>query len=356
MASQSLPRTTRALVIRKNPPYHDAIVAEQPVPPLKDGEVLVKISAAGFNRREYWIRKGLYPRIAFESTFGADGAGTVVSSSDKNDSLLGQRVFLTPMRGWESSTIGPESTFGTLGSSTHPPIGTFSEYVVVERKEVVPTPAHLTDEQAAAWPLAGLTAWRAMHLGGVKPGSTVLITGIGGGVALIALQFCAAMGANVYVTSSSPTKLSSAQELGARGGVLYTDGKWVQGLRERLGKDGIETGVNVVIDGAGNEILQTVSPVLAIGGRIVCYGMTANPTITLTMREVMRNQQVIGTSMGSRADMLAATKFIAEKKIVPVVAAVLPGLESAEKGFEMLDKGSQFGNIVIRVDGVTSKL
>ncbi|KAJ7049362.1 chaperonin 10-like protein [Mycena amicta] len=304
-----LPRTTRALVIRKNAAgtLHDAVVVEQTIPELKKGEVLVKMGAAALNHRELWIRKGQYPRIAFGSTFGADGAGTVVSAADAKDPLLGERVFLTPMRGWESSQVGPGPNYGILGSSTSPAIGTFSEYVVVARDEVIKTPAHLTDEQAAAWPLAGLTAWRCIHLPRwYTSGSTVLITGIGGGVALFALQICVALG---------PT---------------------------------------------GNEIMQSVSSVLAVGARVVCYGMTANPTITLTMKEVVRNQQLIGTAMGSRADLLAATKFLAEKKIVPVVAAVLPGLDAAEEGFAMMQKGSQFGKIVVQIhpdgDGAKARL
>ncbi|KAJ7049220.1 hypothetical protein C8F01DRAFT_1185013 [Mycena amicta] len=348
-----LPRTTRALVIRKNAAgtLHDAVVVEQTIPELKKGEVLVKMGAAALNHRELWIRKGQYPRIAFGSTFGADGAGTVVSAADAKDPLLGERVFLTPMRGWESSQVGPGPNYGILGSSTSPAIGTFSEYVVVARDEVIKTPAHLTDEQAAAWPLAGLTAWRSIYLAGITSGSTVLITGIGGGVALFALQICVALGAHVYVTSSSPSKIHRAvDELGARGGCPR------DGLLNL--KDG--SGVNAVIDGAGNEIMQSVSSVLAVGARVVCYGMTANPTITLTMKEVVRNQQLIGTAMGSRADLLAATKFLAEKKIVPVVAAVLPGLDAAEEGFAMMQKGSQFGKIVVQIhpdgDGAKARL
>ncbi|KAJ7706487.1 chaperonin 10-like protein [Mycena metata] len=225
----SLPRTTKALVLEKltraRPPLlYDAAVREQSIPTLEPGQVLVKIGAVSFNRRDFWMRRGLYPRIVDGSTFGSDGAGTVIAAADPADPLLAQRVFLTPMRGLESDPTGPESEFGILGGGSVPPIGTFAEYVVVPRIEVIPTPTHLTDEQIAAWPLGGLTAWRAIALAQISRGDIVLITGIGGGVAILALQICVAMGALVYVTSGNQQKIDKAVALGAKGGLLYTQG------------------------------------------------------------------------------------------------------------------------------------
>ncbi|KAJ7205489.1 hypothetical protein GGX14DRAFT_500617 [Mycena pura] len=365
--SFKLPQTTRALVLRKapadrSPPYHDIAIQEQPIPALQTGQVLVKIAAAAFNHRELWIRKGQYPRIAFGRALGADGAGTVVAAADAADPLVDQRVFLTPMRGWESSPDGPESDFGILGGAAFPPLGTFAEYVVVDRREVIATPAHLTDEQAAAWPLAGVTAWRAITLAQISKGAraSVLITGVGGGVALQALQLCCAMGADVYVTSGSQAKIDRAVALGARGGVLYSDADWPTALAALLAQHKCAH-LDAVIDSGGAEILRKTSGVLKQGGRVVCYGMTAAPAVSMSMREVMRNQQLIGTTMGSRADLDAATVFLAAHTIVPVVAAVLPGLgvEAAEQGFGMMAQGTQFGKIVIRVadsDGAQARL
>ncbi|KAJ7681634.1 NAD-P-binding protein [Mycena rosella] len=361
----TLPRTTKALVLRKSPPgreplYHDAVVQEQPLPALKPGEVLVKMSAAAFNHRELWIRKGMYPRIAVGSTFGADGAGTVIAAADAADPLLKQRVFLTPMHGWESDINGPESQYGILGSTAFPPIGTFSEYVVVPRAEVIPTPGHLSDEEIAAWPLAGVTAWRSIAvLARVEAGQNILITGIGGGVALIAMQLCVAMGASVYVTSGSEDKIAKAVKLGAKGGANYKDAAWPLQIVALVKKHTpARPTLDAVIDSGGAEIMGKVSAHLKMGGRIVCYGMTAGPTISMTMREVMRGQQLLGTMMGSRADLAAATAFIARHKIVPVVSAVLPGLEAAERGFEMMKTGEQFGKIVVRIgaEGVKANL
>ncbi|KAJ6462464.1 hypothetical protein C8R45DRAFT_1064429 [Mycena sanguinolenta] len=356
--SSKLPHTTKALVLRKSPPgrtplFHDAVVQEQAIPALKPGEVLVKMGAVAFNHRDLWIRKGMYPRIAIGSTFGADGAGTVIAAADPADPLLKQRVFLTPSHGWESDPNGPESNYGILGGGSFPALGTFAEYAVVPRAEVLQTPAHLTDEQIAAWPLAGLTAWRAVSLAGISHGDAVLITGIGGGVALLALQICVAMGASVYVTSGSQQKIDKAVKLGAKGGVRYSAPSWPDELGALLKQN--RTTLAAVIDSGGKEILTSTSKYLKHGGRVVCYGMTAGPTISMTMREVMRGQQLIGTMMGSRADLVAATAFLAQHKIIPVVSVVLPGLEAAEEGFQMMEKGSQFGKIVVKVGNGAAK-
>ncbi|KAI9459452.1 chaperonin 10-like protein [Lactarius psammicola] len=221
------PTSLKALTLQRpaeprNPVYNDVHIVEKSVPVLKRGQVLVRINAAGFNHRELWIRKGQYPGIVFGSTLGADGAGIVIASYDDQDELLNKRVFLVPTRGWESNPLAPEAPFGILGGGDNPPIGTFASHVVVERDQVIQTPVHLEDVHAGAWPVGGVTAWRAVVVNArVSRGHTVLITGIGGGVALLALQLCLALGARVYVTSGSDAKLAQAVALGAAGGVNY---------------------------------------------------------------------------------------------------------------------------------------
>ncbi|KAJ7279663.1 hypothetical protein C8J57DRAFT_1303901 [Mycena rebaudengoi] len=353
------PTSTRAITLQRStstrtPSYDDAVLQERSLPSLKQGEVLVKMAAAAFNHRDVWIRKGLYPKIAMESTFGADGAGVVVACADDRDPLLHQNVFLTPMRGWESHPDGPESTFGVVGGTAFPPIGTFSEYVVVNRNEVIVTPNHLNHVQIAAWPLAGLTAWRATTvLAKVETGQNVLITGIGGGVAIFAMQICVVKGASVYVTSSSEEKIRKAVALGAKGGSSYKDAKWPSQIAALIKKNSPNRPtLDSVIDSGGGDIMSGVGPFLKSGGKVVCYGMTGNPKISFTMREVLRNQQLLGTMMGSRKDMKDATNFLEEHKIVPVISHVLPGLEAAEEGFELMRTGQQFGKIVIKIQDV----
>ncbi|KAG6810849.1 hypothetical protein H0H92_010064 [Tricholoma furcatifolium] len=355
----ALPRFTKSVVVKKSPPqrtplYHDAVIEEKPIPELKHGEVLVRMGAVAFNHRDVWIRMGQYPRIGFGAVFGADGAGTVIAAHDPHDPLLNSRVFLTPSRGWDTHPEAPESNFGILGGGVWPPLGTFSEYVVVERAHVIPSPQHLSDVEVSAWPLAGVTAWRAAVVNGlVRAGQNVLITGIGGGVALIAMQICVAMGASVYVTSGSAEKIKKAIALGAKGGVNYKDHDWPAQLGALLG-NGQE--LDLVVDSAGGDLMAQVGKILRQGGRVVCYGMTANPKITLTMREVLKNQRLIGSTMGSHQDLVDATTFLTAHRIVPLVSHVFEGLDAAEEGFETMRRGDQFGKIVLRIGAVTANL
>ncbi|KAG6872132.1 hypothetical protein C0995_012669 [Termitomyces sp. Mi166 len=199
----------------------------------------------------------------------------------------------------------------------------------------------------AAWPLGAVTAWRAAVVNGqVSSGQNVLITGIGGGVALLALQICIAKGASVYVTSGSQDKIQKAIALGAKGGVNYKDKKWPSQLGALLGK-GRE--LDVVIDSGGGEIMMQTNKILKHGGRVVCYGMTASPKISFTMREVLKNQRLIGSTMGSHQDLVDATNFLAEHRIVPVISHVFEGLEGAEQGFETIKRGEQFGKVVVKI-------
>ncbi|CCM00486.1 uncharacterized protein FIBRA_02520 [Fibroporia radiculosa] len=349
-------RSTQAIVVQKSPPgrnplYHDAVMEDKPLPALGTGQILVKIGAAGFNHRDVWIRKGQYPGITFGSVFGADGAGTVIESADPNDTLLHRRVFLVPMRGWETDPNAPESTFGIMGGGNLVPIGTFAQYVVVERDQVIPTPDHLDDVHAAAWPVGGVTAWRAVVVNArVEAGDNVLITGIGGGVALIAMQICLARGASVYVTSGSDEKIDKAISLGAKAGVKYSTKGWEKEL-ERILKERNPANalLSAIIDSGGGDVMTKTGKILEAGGRVVVYGMTAHPTVTFTMREILKNQQLIGSTMGSHNDLIDATNFIAEHRIVPVISHVLDGLETAEEGFELIRRGEQFGKVVMKV-------
>ncbi|TFK67103.1 NAD(P)-binding protein [Pluteus cervinus] len=363
MTSRQLPTTTQAIILQasssnRKPVYNDTQVVNKPLPALKPGELLVRINAAAFNHRDLWIRKGLYPRILMGSVLGSDGAGLVIGAGNPEDPLLNRRVFLTPMRGWIKHPKAPEAEFGILGGGSHPPLGTFTEYMVVERDEVIPSPEHLDDIHVAAWPLGGLTAWRAVIVNAeVKAGQNVLVTGVGGGVAILAVQICLAKGANVYVTSGSPDKIKKAISLGASGGANYKDKNWPGDIAALLAKS--ESGskeLDAVVDSAGGEIMTQVGQILKPGGRIVIYGMTSQPKVTFTMREVLKNQRLIGSTMGSRQDLIDATNFLGQHQIVPVVSHVLDGFEAAEQGFELMKRGDQFGKIVIRVQNPATRV
>ncbi|KAJ3479500.1 hypothetical protein NLI96_g9022 [Meripilus lineatus] len=361
----SLPSHTQAVTVQKSRSTsatyaNDALLEEKRIQPLNEGQVLVKINAAwliaGFLNLQLWIRKAQYPGIVQGSIFGADGAGIVVASSERNDALLNKRVFLVPMRGWESDSRAPESSFTIIGGGgAMAPLGTFAQYVAVERDQVIQSPDHLSDEEISVFPVGGVTAWRAVVVNAqVKKGDNVLITGIGGGVALVALQICLALGANVYVTSGHEDKIRKAVELGAKGGVNYKADNWPSQLEAKLkeaggGKKGDDILLTSVIDSGGGDIMGKVGRTLRKGGKVVVYGMTANPKITFTMREVLKNQQLLGSTMGSHKDLIDATQFLAEHRIVPIISHTLDGLESVEDGFQLLEGGSHFGKVVIRI-------
>lgn len=110
----SIPTSTKALILKQStskPVYHGTALESHPIPSLNPGEILVQMTAVAFNRRDLWLRMGMYPGLKFDSVMGADGVGIVVKSADEKDDLLQKRVFMTPMRGWESSPDAPEDEY-----------------------------------------------------------------------------------------------------------------------------------------------------------------------------------------------------------------------------------------------------
>src|SRR6185437_1513242 len=163
-----------------------------------------------------------------------------------------------------------------------PADGTLAEYVRVPVANLVVKPAHLSWEEAAALPLAGITAFRSVVVRAqVRPGERVLITGVGGGVALFAFQFAAAVGASVYVSSGSEAKLARALELGAAGGVNYKDAGWVKSLRSMAG------GFDVIIDGAAGSSVNDLLDLSLPGGRVVFYGATLGNAPDVLIRRIL---------------------------------------------------------------------
>ncbi|GAA97819.1 uncharacterized protein L969DRAFT_77860 [Mixia osmundae IAM 14324] len=330
---------------------------EQPTP--EEGEVLIRILAVAYNHRDLFIRRSQYPGITFPSILGADGVG--ILESPQSHSLKGKLVLIAPHENWLDSPLGPEQVngkrFGILGGTRDTAArGTFADFICVQESHVVSAPAHLANEpsretlaQLAAIPLGGLTAYRALFTkGNVRAGTNVLITGIGGGVALQALQYAVAIKANVYVTSGSQAKLDKAIELGAQGGVSYRDDSWPKALGKLLPKDHPE--IDVVIDSAGGEIVNQLARILTMGATVVCYGQTTGEAIQLSMAAVLKNIDVKGSTMGSLREFKEAVAFIEKHKIVPIVHKILDGLDAAEEGFEIMDKGSQFGKICLITD------
>ena len=234
----------KALVLEAIEGPQSARVRDVDTPAPQAGEVSVVLKAAALNHRELWITRGQYPGMtAPPFTLGCDGAGIIGAVGEGVDpSRIGEPVVLYPGLNWGPTRAIPAATFGLLGM---PGPGTIAEKSVVAAAHAVPKPTHLSFPQAAAMALGGLTAWRGLVTkAGLKPAEKLLVTGIGGGVAVTALQLAHKIGAQVYVTSGSEDTIARALALGAKAGFSYKDESWRKALPKATG------GIDVVFDGA----------------------------------------------------------------------------------------------------------
>lgn len=317
-------------------------IAEVPPPQAGAGEAIVHIHAAALNHRDVWIKAGQYAGLKYPCIPGSDGAGEVMSVADEADrTWVGREVIINPSFGWGEDESAQGRGFSILGL---PRDGTLAEKIAVPVAQLTAKPAHLTWPEAAALPLAGLTAWRAlMTRARLQPGERVLITGVGGGVAQFALQFAVAHGAEAWVTSSSEEKLTAAGRLGARGGANYTRENWAAQLQEASG------GFHVIVDSAGGSGFDQVLDLGRPGARVVFFGATRGDPPVLPMRKIFwRQLTLLGTTMGSPADWRAMCEFVAAHRLKPVVSEVLPLARSAE-AFALMERGAQCGKIVVQL-------
>jgi NADPH:quinone reductase-like Zn-dependent oxidoreductase len=314
-------------------------------PRLRPGprQAIVRLKAAALNRRDYWITQGLYPGIQTPVVLGSDGTGVVSQCGAEVDhSWLNRDVIIYPGLHWGNRAAAQSRDFLILGL---PQDGTFAVEVAVDHSQLHDKPSYLSWQQAAALPLAGVTAYRALFAqGNLSEGETVLITGIGGGVATFALQFALAAGAEVWVSSSSPDKIARALELGARGGVNYRQDDWA----EQLASQGIAP--QLIIDSAGGPGYASLIELAAPGGRLVNYGATAGPPEKLDLFKVFWKQlRLQGSTMGSPQDFLAMLAFANEHKITPIVDATFP-LSQGNEALKQMASSPQFGKYVLTID------
>ncbi|KAL8709363.1 MAG: hypothetical protein Q9225_007467 [Loekoesia sp. 1 TL-2023] len=347
----------KSITISPSKDYH-CLTLNNVAPPIpKPNELLLKIVTAALNHRDLYIRQNLYPSISFTTPLLADGCAVVLphpnSAAGRKGFSVSQRVIINPGTGWLSDPSSPEKAYTVLGGTSTTTLGTLQEMVAVPADDVELAPEHLSDAEAAALPLTGLTAWRAFSAksGNAVAGRNILITGIGGGVALMVLLFAVAKGCNVFVTSSSTEKIDRAKSLGAREGVVYTDEEWPKALRKRLPED--RPFLDAVIDGAGGNVVDSTWRLLKFGGVIVSYGMTSMGQPSLPMQAVMKNIELKGSTMGSRREFADMVRFVSEKKIRPIVERTVNGidnLEGIEGLFEDLSEGRQFGKLIVVID------
>jgi NADPH:quinone reductase-like Zn-dependent oxidoreductase len=341
----------KAAVIRQNGGPDVVHVEDIPNPQPAADEVLVRIRYAGLNHLDIWARKGRPgAQMQWPHVLGSDGAGMVESVGNQVKHVKsGDSVVVYPGLGCghceacEKGEISLCPQFGIVGLGRS---GTFAEYVALPAGNVFPKPSRLSDEEAGGFVLAYLTAWRMLMTRAlVRPGDTILIHGVGGGVALCALQFAKLAGAEVIVTSSSAEKLERATKLGADSVINYKTENVTQRVRDLTGG----RGVDVVIDSVGAATWSLDLACVTKGGRVVLCGVTSGATAETDLRSVYWNQlTLMGSTLGSLGDLRQMFKAVAAAKLNPIVDEVFP-LTRVRDAIEKMEAGRQFGKIVLHI-------
>ena len=318
------------------------IIKDVDLPELNQNEVLVRVSHAALNHRDVWIQKGQYAGIRTPIVLGSDGSGVVVKSgSEENAHWINQEVIINPGMNWGENARVQAKDYVILGT---PDDGTFAEYVKVSVKLLYKKPSHLNFSQADALPLAGLTAYRAtMIRANVKQGENVLITGIGGGVALFCMQFAIAAGCNVYVTSGDDHRIQKAIAMGAITGINYKNDDWEKQLKNKSG------GFDAIIDSSGGSTFAKLVDIAKPAARIVMYGATlGNFDSGVPAKIFWKQLDIMGSTMGSDHEFNEMVSYVNQNHIIPKVDCVYH-LAQIQEAMNLLQSGKQFGKIVLQI-------
>ena len=304
-------------------------IEQKSIPSIAPGKALVKIKAAALNRRDQWIREGKYPGITAGSTLGSDGSGEVVSVGTASDEgWVGESVIINPNNNWGYNPVVQARDYHILGMPTD---GTLAEYILVDVDRLMKKPEHLSHTQAAALPLGGLTAYRALfNYAKVEQGTNVFISGFGGGVAQFAFLFAKSCKANLFVSSGNNTNLTKAELLGATKGFNYQEDEWIKDVIAH------SKGVDLIIDSAGGSQFNLLIKLLKPGGKIVFYGATNGLPEKFDLYNMFWKQcSVQGTSMGNDEEFVKMVDFVSEHKIEPLTGSVRPFNEVIDAMDEM---------------------
>jgi NADPH2:quinone reductase len=328
-------------------------VTDFPKPKLGPNQVLIEVKAVALNHLDLFTRAG-FPGLSLEMphVLGSDISGVVakIGADVSEDIEIGSRVIIDPGVNCgvcEYCVIGQESlcsTYGILGEHTG---GGYREFMAIDAHKVIPIPSKskLSFEEAAAVPLTFMTAWRMlMTRARLRAGEDVLIIGIGGGVAVAALQIAKTVGARVFVTSSSDAKLEKARNLGADFLINHVESP---DYHKEIWKLTGKRGVDVIVDSVGEVTWARSLRSLGKGGRLVTCGATSGPNAVTNVNLLFWKQlEILGSTMASRSELDAVLQLIWDGRLKPVVDRVLP-LSSAKEAHEILERGEQFGKIVL---------
>jgi len=310
-------------------------LVDLPKPEVSEGECLVQLRSSALNRRDQWIREGMYPGIKAGTVLGSDGCGTVVEGGSK---WLGKEVIINPNVNWGEDPEVQAADYSVLGMPTY---GTLAEFIKVPTDRLHEKPSHLSSNEAAALPLAGLTAYRALiKKGGASKDTRVLVTGAGGGVSQFAIQFSLAIDAKTYVTSGSLEKIERVKKMGVNHGFSYKTADWFKAA----GKEG---GFDVIIDSAGGNQLNNYLKIVKPAGKIVIYGSTTGHPEKLDVFRLFWSQaQILGSTMGNDTEFDEMVDFVNRQQIVPTIDKVYSS-DNFLQAFDRFKESDHFGKIVI---------
>ncbi len=323
--------------------------ADVPEPKLRANEVLISVKACALNHLDIFVRNGLPGiEIPLPHILGNDIAGVVQEVGELVTWVKpGDEVMVQPgvsCGHCEACLSGQDNLCREYDMIGYRRDGGYAELVAVPGANVFPKPSNLNWEEAAALPLVTVTAWHMLvGRAQLKPGEDILVHAAGSGVGSVAIQIAKLLGARVITTASSDEKLSKARELGADETINYTKEDWpkeVKRLTERRG-------VDVVFEHTGSATWPGSIASLKNNGRLVTCGATSGFDARTDLRQVFyRHLTILGSFMGSKAELLEAMKFVRKGKIKGVVDRTLP-LSEARQAHELIENRAQFGKVVL---------
>lgn len=325
---------------------YETLADPQPGP----GEVLVRVVACGLNHLDLWVRRGVPGhRFPLPLILGSDVAGVVASVGLGVVGLApGDEVVVAPgvsCGACKMCLLGRDhhcSKYSILGEHRD---GGYADYVCVPRVNILPKPANLSFDQAAATGVAFLTAWHMLNgRAELKPGETVLIQGATGGVGSSAVQIAKMLGAKVIAVTGQAEKVDRLYALGADHVLNSTDGEVFRDCRKLT--DG--RGVDVVFEHVGAATWQTSMRCLAWQGRLVTCGATTGNDVSINLNHVFfKSISILGSTMGSKGELIEVLEHVAAGRLRPVVDQVLPLIE-APKAHELIENRHVFGKVILR--------
>ncbi len=337
-------RTNREVVLEKAGNGYRWTLTETAVPAVGPHDVLVRVHAVALNHDDVDLLEADPQHDHTGHIVGSDAAGEVIAiGADVTGVHRGERVTNTYFADWVDGPFSSKRLAAMYGSSLN---GLFSDYIVLPDTAVVPIPSGLSYEEAATLPTAGLTAWSAVTKGRqLHRGDVVLVQGTGG-VSVFALQFAAAMGARVIVTSSSESKLHRALALGASDGIDYrSTPRWADRVRDLTHSHGAD----LVVDVGGKATLgQSVQSLADAGTLVIVGGLTGYDGVVSAVGLLMKDARAQAVFVGSRTDFRRMDDFISMHHLHPVVDRVFP-LEQYQDALEYLQSGRFVGKIVLRM-------